>query len=63
MVRVHRREGADSWLLVRGGSSEGGGTAAAAMKMEAARMEDRGVEARRNCGEDGRDGGASRWLL
>ena len=22
---AHRREGADSWLLVRGGSSEGGG--------------------------------------
>ncbi|QCD96488.1 hypothetical protein DEO72_LG6g1192 [Vigna unguiculata] len=36
---------------------------AAAVKMEAARMEDRGVEARRNCGEDGPDGGASRWLL
>jgi len=36
---------------------------AAAVKMEAARMEDRCVEARRNCGEDGCDGGTSRWLL
>jgi len=35
---------------------------AAAVKMEVARMDDRGVEARRNYGEDGRDGGASRWL-